>query len=1367
MSLRCSPPRAPLRSRSPLLARGPLLALAFLAGCGAEPEPGSPAALRRLFPEQAAAVLAARDAFVRGAEGFHLGPAEARGSAGGLHVVFPCEGGAPIRFRTPAGVEVRVRELGAAGEGVMAERAVSYRRAGGTSFWAATDRGVEEWLLLEEGIARGGEAVAAWHVEGATLRMRGEAVELADARSGAPMLRVTAPRAHAASGRPVAMALRARGARIELVVDAGGEAALVDPVWEPASGMNLPRTLHTATLLRPSGQVLVAGGSYKVLGFGALVQPVKRAELYDPVMDAWTDTGAMIHDRRGHTATLLPNGKVLVAGGESLTQAERYLPSAELYDPVLGTWTLTDCEMGTGRYLHTATLLDSGKVLVTGGYGKDGYLVSAELYDPEEDTWTSVRSMHQGRDNHTATRLLNGRVLVAGGEKSDSATHDTAELYDPEENTWMRVRPMNVPRQYHTATLLLSGKVLVAGGTDLGYGDLGSAELYDPEENSWTLFEHERSMLEPRTVHAAARLPDGQVLLMGGKNEGDVLASVARYDPESDTWTGAAPMARPRAFHTATLLPSGEILVAGGLEDESGTGILLATHSERYGLVLGDACAVAPDVGAGCRAGAFCVDGICCDSPCPCGACSPEGHCSVEGSPAKIDEVCEPPVCDGETHSLGPARCSAASAACPVPERVDCITYRCDQDSGACETSCASIDDCAPGFVCNLQGHCVLPPPAPSAPGGCSAAPARPAPGRAWAPLALLLALGAARRRRAQAARGRRAPVAALCALAVAVAGEAVALAQPAAPEASPASSAAPPPSSSAAAPPPSAAPPDAAAPPSDAAERPPAEDPIAGARAHFERGVALYRQGAWEAALAEFLASRQLYPTWSATSSAALCLQQLRRYDEALALFETLLNDFSERLPQDTRTAAQEAIVRLRGLIGTIDITGAEIGASITIDGRRRGDYPMPAPLRVGAGSHVVRVYKEGFEPFEMRVDVAGGQVVRILSRLHKLVESGRLRVAEQNGKVLDVLVDGYTVGKTPWEGPISPGQHTVALRGPGELGTMPASVLIRRKQTTPLTLRAEELTASLRIVPTPVCASVTIDGVTLGNGIWEGHLSPGRHRIEVAAGGFVTARREVILARDRRAVIPVALERVVLGAPPGRFLVELTAAPALVPSLGGGAAGQCGGACSLDVGVGGLGVLHAGYELWSGLGFGVTTGYLQVQQAVAARSTSLQIRDPLPESTGTADDALALRGFLAGGWSGLSFGERVRLSMRLGAGALFAAVSDERSGTFTSASGVEFRVDRTSAQGSASFFVMTPEVRAGLRFGDHLDVTAGLAAAVLIRLTTPVWSNAPGGVYGRIDADRGYFGAFDPDPLVGEVTVALAPGVGARYTF
>ncbi|WP_437967716.1 kelch repeat-containing protein [Sorangium sp. So ce260] len=703
-----------------------LAAFSLLCGCSAEPEPPASATLSRMFPEHAAAVLAGRAAFVPDAEGYRLDAAEAtRGSASRLDVVLPRTGSEPIRFRTPAGTEVRVREQGAAGEAVALDRAVAYRRAGGTSFWTATERGAEEWLLLEEGVARGDDPVAAWHVEGATPRARGALVELVGELSGVPLVRVSAPRAYAASGRPVPVALRVRGSRIELSVDAGGEAVLADPVWEPADSMSVKRVRHTATLL-PSGQVLVVGGEGPGIYHSS-------AELYDDP-DRWTPTTWMERPRSGHTATLLPSGQVLVVGGyEGFDFPKPAARGAELYDPLSETWIYT-ARMKYSRVGHTATLLPNGKVLVAGGSNGDTVIARAELYDPEKDTWTFTTRMQAARDGHTATRLSDGKVLIAG-------KGTPTELYDPERDRFTSTGPMHVARSGHTATLLPGGEVLVAGGYDSRLDPLDSAELYDPETGAWAVTS---IMSSARSCPAAALLPSGQVLMTGGAIGARRLYSAELYDPETGAWTPTIGMKYARCLHTATLLPGGPLLVAGGID-----GPLPALASaERFVPILGDAC----KEDAHCPGGSFCVDGICCDAPCPCGECSFQGQCGPRGSPTKAGMTCAPATCAGAARSLAPAVCELASAACPEPEHVDCIAYRCDPERGACKTTCDSMDDCATGFVCNLRRHCVRPPPAPSAASGCSAAPG-PSPSAAARGFGLsLLGLGAARRRRRAAA---------------------------------------------------------------------------------------------------------------------------------------------------------------------------------------------------------------------------------------------------------------------------------------------------------------------------------------------------------------------------------------------------------------------------------------------------------------------------------------------------------------------------------------------------------------------------------------------------------------------------------------
>jgi len=169
--------------------------------------------------------------------------------------------------------------------------------------------------------------------------------------------------------------------------------------------------------------------------------------------------------------------------------------------------------------------------------------------------------------------------------------------------------------------------------------------------------------------------------------------------------------------------------------------------------------------------------------------------------------------------------------------------------------------------------------------------------------------------------------------------------------------------------------------------------DPRGAALQRFEKGKAMFKSGLFSAALAEFLESRKLYSTRNATNNAALCLTELGRFDEALDMYEALLKEFPDS-PEDVRLPAEKEVLRLRGLVGTIDVTAAEVGAAISIDGRARGAYPPVSPLRVTSGSHLVRVNKEGFVPFEGRVDVAGGDTVRVAAVLRPHDRPGQAHV-------------------------------------------------------------------------------------------------------------------------------------------------------------------------------------------------------------------------------------------------------------------------------------------------------------------------------------------------------------------------------------
>jgi len=333
------------------------------------------------------------------------------------------------------------------------------------------------------------------------------------------------------------------------------------PTWAFTGSLATPRTSFTATLLG-DGTVLVAGGGRFAVPYSN-PETLDSAELYDPDSGTWTPAARMVEARYGHTATLLPNGTVLVAGGSSWSEAGEttlLVTSAELYDPRSGTWTAIEGMLEARWSGHTATLLPDGTVLVAGGFvntiGRG--LVSAELYDPATGAWSGTGNMTEERFGHTATLLPNGTVLVAGGSGTGRAS---AELYDPRTRTWTTTGNLVEARQLHTATLLPDGTVLVAGG-QRGDG-LASAERYDPRSGIWTAT---GTMIAARYLHTATLLPDGTVLVAGGAIGGFAVASAELYDLGGGLWVPTSSMNAVRSGHTATLLTDGRTLVVGGAD---------------------------------------------------------------------------------------------------------------------------------------------------------------------------------------------------------------------------------------------------------------------------------------------------------------------------------------------------------------------------------------------------------------------------------------------------------------------------------------------------------------------------------------------------------------------------------------------------------------------------------------------------------------------------------------------------------------------------------------------------------------------------------------------------------------------------------
>ncbi len=316
--------------------------------------------------------------------------------------------------------------------------------------------------------------------------------------------------------------------------------------------LNVARHSHSATLLT-DGRVLVAGGVEQDKG------PLDSSEIYDPKTGQFTLAGRLTIKRGGHTATRLTDGRVLLVGGGNW----RGLASAETYDPATGTFRAVG-NMSVPRVGHRATLLPDGKVLITGGQQNDqNKLASAELFDPATNSFALVGSMQTPRTDHTATLLKNGFVLIAAGGNSgsfDDGPIASAELYDPAKKSFIPTGPLNVPRYKHAAALLPDGRVIVLGGTSIKLWEdrKASAEIYDPATGKFTTTGN-LNTARYKIRDAVLLLPNGKILVAGGGARPEI------FDPATGIFSAVSGgLGVARQYATATLLPNGEVLILGG-----------------------------------------------------------------------------------------------------------------------------------------------------------------------------------------------------------------------------------------------------------------------------------------------------------------------------------------------------------------------------------------------------------------------------------------------------------------------------------------------------------------------------------------------------------------------------------------------------------------------------------------------------------------------------------------------------------------------------------------------------------------------------------------------------------------------------------
>jgi hypothetical protein len=330
----------------------------------------------------------------------------------------------------------------------------------------------------------------------------------------------------------------------------------VNPVLPTGLNFSITSGMITGT---PTSVTAAANYTVTATNIGGTSTAVLNITV-NPEAPQFPATGLLVTARTQHTATLLNNGMVLIAGGQNSSNTAT--ATAEQYNPASQTFT-SEGPLGTARYFHTATLLTSapnnGKVLIVGGQNSGGVLSSAELYDPNAGTFSATGSLITARAIHTATLLPSGKVLIVGGQNSGGVL-SSAELYDPNAGTFSTTGSMANARMWHTATLLLSGKVLIAGGNSGGNLPTTS-ELFDP---AFATFSGTGSMVNARMWHTATLLPSGKVLIAGGNNGGNLPTTSELFDPAFATFSPAASLITGRFLHTATLLNSGAVLIAAG-----------------------------------------------------------------------------------------------------------------------------------------------------------------------------------------------------------------------------------------------------------------------------------------------------------------------------------------------------------------------------------------------------------------------------------------------------------------------------------------------------------------------------------------------------------------------------------------------------------------------------------------------------------------------------------------------------------------------------------------------------------------------------------------------------------------------------------
>jgi hypothetical protein len=288
-------------------------------------------------------------------------------------------------------------------------------------------------------------------------------------------------------------------------------------------------------------------------------------------------TGSMTIPREQAATAPLPDGRVLLAGGDNHTDSD--IDTAEIYDPQTGSFSSAGLgTLTTPRSAAGAALLPDGRVLIVGGFNGSTRLDTAEIFNPQTGTFSSagIGTMSTGRGNPVAVTLQDGRVLVAGGCSGGACTPQaSAEVFNPQTNSFSTagIGSMGTPRTAAAGARLPDGRVVIAGGYN---GDeLATAEIFDPQTNTFSSA-GVGSLGQKRSDLTAEPLPDGRVLFTGGFADSEALASSEVFDPQTNTFStaGIGSLAVARGDQSGAPLPDGRVLIAGGFGNGDGPDFL-------------------------------------------------------------------------------------------------------------------------------------------------------------------------------------------------------------------------------------------------------------------------------------------------------------------------------------------------------------------------------------------------------------------------------------------------------------------------------------------------------------------------------------------------------------------------------------------------------------------------------------------------------------------------------------------------------------------------------------------------------------------------------------------------------------------------